>query len=79
MVGLLALAGSTVVFWFARTIEALVIARTFQGLSCAVVWTVGMALIVDTMGKDQVGAAMGIVSTAMTVGTVMGPFIGGVV
>ncbi|KAL4813258.1 major facilitator superfamily domain-containing protein [Aspergillus spinulosporus] len=78
MVGLLALAGSTVVFWFARTIEALVIARTFQGLSCAVVWTVGMALIVDTMGKDQVGTAMGIVSTAMTVGTVIGPFIGGV-
>ncbi|KAL4993944.1 major facilitator superfamily domain-containing protein [Aspergillus recurvatus] len=53
MLGLLALAGSTVMFWFARTIEALVVARTFQGLSCAVVWTVGMALIVDTMGKDQ--------------------------
>ncbi|KAL6232768.1 hypothetical protein BDW75DRAFT_242670 [Aspergillus navahoensis] len=79
MAGLLALAGSTVMFWFARTIEALVVARTFQGLSCAVVWTVGMALIVDTMGKDQVGAAMGIVSMAMTVGTVMGPFVGGIV
>ncbi|KAL4975574.1 major facilitator superfamily domain-containing protein [Aspergillus desertorum] len=79
MIGLLALAGSTVMFWFARTIEALVIARTFQGLSCAVVWTVGMALIVDTMGKDQVGAAMGFVSMAMTVGTVTGPFVGGVV
>ncbi|KAL4903162.1 hypothetical protein BDW74DRAFT_52941 [Aspergillus multicolor] len=78
MIGLLALAGSTVMFWFARTINALVIARAFQGLSCAVVWTVGMALIVDTMGKDQVGAAMGIVSMAMTVGTVMGPFVGGV-
>ncbi|RDW79270.1 MFS transporter [Aspergillus mulundensis] len=79
MIGLLALAGSTVMFWFARTINALVIARAFQGLSCAVVWTVGMALIVDTMGKEQVGAAMGIVSMAMTVGTVMGPSVGGVV
>lgn len=66
-------------FWFARTVSALVIARIFQGLSCAVVWTVGMALIVDTMGKDQVGAAMGIVSMAMTVGTVVGPFVGGIV
>ncbi|KAL4770091.1 major facilitator superfamily domain-containing protein [Aspergillus nidulans var. acristatus] len=68
MVGLLALAGSTVVFWFARTIEALVIARTFQGLSCAVVWTVGMALIVDTMGKDQVrlwGRLLGELSIAL--------------
>ncbi|KAL4787942.1 major facilitator superfamily domain-containing protein [Aspergillus varians] len=79
LVGLLALAGSTVMFWFARTVTALVVARTFQGLSCAVVWTVGMALVVDTMGKDHVGAAMGIVSMAMTVGTVVGPFIGGVV
>lgn len=38
-----------------------------------------MALIVDTMGKDQVGTAMGIVSMAMTVGTVVGPFVGGIV
>ncbi len=66
-------------FWFAHRVSALVIARTFQGLSCAVVWTVGMALIVDTMGKDQVGTAMGIVSMAMTVGTVVGPFVGGIV
>ncbi|KAL4944185.1 hypothetical protein BDV06DRAFT_220551 [Aspergillus oleicola] len=79
LIGLFALAGSTMMFWFARTISMLVIARVFQGLSCAVVWTVGMALIVDTMGKDQVGAAMGIVSMAMTVGTVFGPFVGGVV
>ncbi|KAL4968355.1 MFS transporter [Aspergillus stella-maris] len=78
LIGLLALAGSTIMFWFAQTISMLVIARAFQGLSCAVVWTVGMALIVDTMGKDQVGAAMGIVSMAMTVGTVSGPFVGGV-
>ncbi|KAL4746070.1 hypothetical protein BDW72DRAFT_207661 [Aspergillus terricola var. indicus] len=65
LVGLLALAGSTVVFWFARTIEALVIARTFQGLSCAVVWTVGMALIVDTMGKDQLSIALIFVDIAL--------------
>ncbi|KAL2837843.1 major facilitator superfamily domain-containing protein [Aspergillus pseudoustus] len=79
LIGLLALGGSTVMFWFAQSAAALVIARTLQGLSAAVVWTVGMALIVDTVGKDQVGAATGIVSMAMTVGTVSGPFIGGLV
>ncbi|KAL4878840.1 major facilitator superfamily domain-containing protein [Aspergillus karnatakaensis] len=78
LIGLLALAGSTIMFWFARTVSALVVARVFQGLSAAVVWTVGMALIVDTVGKAQVGTAMGIVSMAMTVGTVSGPFVGGV-
>ncbi|KAL3478656.1 major facilitator superfamily domain-containing protein [Aspergillus californicus] len=79
LIGLLALGGSTVMFWFAGTVSELVIARVLQGLSAAVVWTVGMALIVDTVGKDQVGTAMGIVSMAMTVGTVFGPFVGGLV
>ncbi|PWY88942.1 MFS amine transporter [Aspergillus heteromorphus CBS 117.55] len=78
LVGLLALAGTTIVFWFAETVSALVIARTLQGLSAAVVWTVGLALVVDTVGKEQVGAAMGYVSMALTVGTVFGPFIGGI-
>lgn len=79
IIGLLALGGSTIMFWVARTLASLVIARVLQGLSAAVVWTVGMALVVDTVGKDQVGAAMGYVSMSMTVGTVFGPFIGGVV
>ncbi|OJJ97145.1 hypothetical protein ASPACDRAFT_80634 [Aspergillus aculeatus ATCC 16872] len=78
MIGLFALGGTTVVFWFARSLSSLVIARALQGLSAAVVWTVGMALVVDTVGKDQVGAAMGYVSMALTVGTVFGPFIGGI-
>ncbi|KAI9369318.1 major facilitator superfamily domain-containing protein [Aspergillus egyptiacus] len=77
LIGLLALGGSTVMFWFAHTLSALVVARLLQGISAAVVWTVGMALVVDTVGKEEVGASMGIVSMAMTVGTVSGPFIGG--
>ncbi|KKK19139.1 hypothetical protein P175DRAFT_0520762 [Aspergillus ochraceoroseus IBT 24754] len=76
--GLLALGGSTVMFWVARTLSSLVVARVLQGLSAAVVWTVGMALIVDTVGQDQAGKAMGYVSMAMTLGTVFGPFLGGV-
>ncbi|KAF9892506.1 hypothetical protein FE257_001615 [Aspergillus nanangensis] len=79
IIGLLALAGSTVMFWVATTLMSLVIARILQGLSAAVVWTVGMALVIDTVGKDQVGSAMGYVSMSMTLGTVFGPFIGGAV
>lgn len=65
-------------FWFTTTISFLVIARVLQGLSAAVVWTVGLTLVVDTVGREQVGVAMGYVSLAMTVGTVFGPSIGGV-
>ncbi|OJJ51223.1 hypothetical protein ASPZODRAFT_87332 [Penicilliopsis zonata CBS 506.65] len=79
LAGLLTLAGSTAVFWFSASLAMLVLARVLQGLSAAVVWTVGMAVVVDTVGQDRVGAAMGIVSTAMTVGTVTGPFLGGII
>jgi MFS family permease len=76
--GLLAVAGSTVMFWMARSPAPLVIARFLQGLSTAAVWIVGNALIIDTMGKDQLGTAMGYVSMALTIGTLAGPAIGGV-
>lgn len=65
-------------FWFARDGASLVIARILQGLSGAAVWTVGLALIVDTVGKDQTGFAMSFVSVSMTVGIVSGPFLGGI-
>lgn len=79
ILGLLALGGATIMFWFARDAASMVIARILQGLSGAVVWTVGLALIVDTVGRDAAGVAMGYVSVAMTVGIVSGPFIGGIV
>lgn len=65
-------------FWFARDSASLIIARVLQGLSAAVVWTVGLTLVVDTVGKSQTGVAMGYVSAGQTVGMVSGPFIGGI-
>jgi MFS family permease len=78
VLGLLALGGSTVMFWFARDGASLVIARVLQGLSGAAVWTVGLALVVDTVGKDRTGLAMSFVSVSTTVGLVSGPFLGGI-
>ena len=34
-----------------------------QGLSCAICWTVGSALLVETVGKLEIGLAAGYVST----------------
>lgn len=42
-------------------IAVLVVARLLQGVSAAMVWTVGLALIVDTVAKDEVAQTMGIV------------------
>ncbi|KAK4452416.1 major facilitator superfamily domain-containing protein [Podospora aff. communis PSN243] len=78
LLGLLALAGSTLLLCLGTTVALLVVGRLLQGFSAAVVWSVGLALLVDTVGKD-VGQSMGYVSIAMSVGLLISPVIGGAV
>ncbi|KAL8725510.1 MAG: hypothetical protein Q9181_006394 [Wetmoreana brouardii] len=77
--GLLALAGSTMMLCFGHNIGVLVAGRLLQGISAAVVWTVGLALLVDTVGQKEIGQVMGFVSIAMSVGILVAPLLGGVV
>lgn len=50
-----------------------------QGLSASVVWTVGLALVSDTVEKDQIGQALGYTTAAFSIGSLAGPLLGGVV
>lgn len=59
LIGLLALAGATLLLCLSRTVALLVLGRILQGLSAAVVWTVGLALMVDTVGQAAIGEMMG--------------------
>jgi MFS family permease len=79
LVGLVALAGSTVMLCLARTVALFVLGRILQGLAAAVVWTVGTALLVDTVGQKEIGEVLGYVSVGMSVGVLIGPLLGGVV
>lgn len=78
LLGLVALAGSTLLLAFGNSIGLFILGRLLQGLSAAVVWSVGLALLVDTMGS-KVGLAMGYISISMSVGLLLAPVIGGVV
>lgn len=40
----------------------LAIARVAQGASCAVVYSVGFAIVIDTVGEDKLGQTFGTVS-----------------
>ncbi|KAI4195261.1 MAG: hypothetical protein LQ348_002488 [Seirophora lacunosa] len=79
LVGLLALAGATLMLCFGNTIGVLLAGRILQGASAAIVWTVGLALLVDTVGQKEVGQAMGYVSISMSVAILVAPLLGGVV
>lgn len=77
--GLALLFASTVMFAFGRSPVILVLARCLQGASAGIVYTVGLALLVDTVGRNEVGAWMGSVLSGMSAGVMIGPFIAGII
>lgn len=79
LLGLVALGGSTVMLCVGRNIGVIAAGRVLQGMSAAVVWVVGLALLVDTVGGDDIGQAMGYVGLAMSLGLLLAPLLGGVV
>jgi MFS family permease len=79
LLGLLALGGSTAMLTAGSSLGVLVTGRFLQGLSAAVVWTVGLALLSDTVAKEDIGQAMGYVAAATSIGSFLGPLLGGVV
>ena len=61
------------------SIGVLVTGRLLQGLSAAIVWTVGLALLVDTVGQTDIGQTMGSVFLAMSLAFLVAPLLGGIV
>jgi MFS family permease len=61
------------------SITVLIVGRLLQGLSAAVVWVVGLALLADNVGKEEVGQTMAWVFMGMSLAMLVGPLLGGVV
>lgn len=62
-----------------NTLTLLVVGRLLQGIAAAVVATVGLALLVDTVGHDDIGQAAGWVSISISIAYLVAPLLGGVV
>jgi MFS family permease len=77
--GLLAIGGATVMLCLARVVWLIVLGRILQGAAAAVVWTVGTALLVDTVGEEKIGETLGWVSSSMGIGFFLAPLLGGIV
>lgn len=60
--GLVALIGATLMLAFGQSVAVLIVARVLQGTSAAVVWTVGLAMVMDTVGPENLGKVIGTVS-----------------
>jgi len=61
LAGLVALLLSTTLLALGESTAVLAIARIFQGMSSAVVWTVGLAVCLETVGPQNLGKTIGAV------------------
>ncbi|MEV7729704.1 MFS transporter [Streptomyces sp. NPDC087917] len=62
----------------APTLGLLIAARAAQGLGAAVMMTLTMAFVGETVPKAATGRAMGLLGTTSAIGTALGPSLGGV-
>ena len=72
-------AAATLIFGLLTNIHALVASRRFQGLSAANIYTGGFALLVDTVGHDEIGKWMGFVLSFANAGILVSPLLGGMI
>ncbi|KAI4115910.1 MAG: hypothetical protein LQ338_007794 [Usnochroma carphineum] len=78
LIGLLALLAATLMLFLGQTVPVLVLARILQGTSAAVVWTIGLALVLDTVGPGNLGKTIGSIFGFISIGELAAPVLGGV-
>jgi multidrug resistance protein len=75
--GLFALAASTLLFATVQLFPFLMLARVLQGVSAAVAWTAGLALISTVFPAEERGKPLGLALSASGIGVLLGPAVGG--
>lgn len=56
-----------------------ILGRMLQGFASTIVWTTGLAVLVDAVGQAHIGEYMGYIGIALNAGTLVAPLLGGVV
>ncbi|THY37454.1 MFS general substrate transporter [Aureobasidium pullulans] len=79
LIGLIALGAATSLLLVARSLALIIVARALQGISAAVAWVAGPALLADSVDPDQIGYFMGFMGDAMGLAILAAPAIGGAV
>jgi len=62
----------------APTLGLLIAARAVQGLGAAIMMALTLAFVGETVPKERIGSAMGLLGTMSAAGTALGPTFGGV-
>ena len=79
LLGLLLAFAATLLYTFGKNPATLVAGRCIQGFSVATVFTVGLAQLVDSVEREELGQWIGFVLSGMNMGVMISPFLGGLV
>lgn len=79
LLGQVAMAASIILLCVATSPGLLAVGRLMEGLSAAVKWTSGIAMVIDAASESEIGEIVGHCSLSMTLGTLLGPPLAGVV
>ncbi|KAM0748071.1 MFS general substrate transporter [Meredithblackwellia eburnea MCA 4105] len=72
------MAGAVILFMETASFTAMIISRILQGISGTGIWTLGLSLITDSVPEERVGTVMGQVMIGFSLGSLIGPPVGGV-
>jgi MFS family permease len=79
LVSLLVLLAASMMLCFGRSVNVFIVGRLLLGISGAVVWSVEMALVVDSVLKAEVGQCLGHVFMSISMACLVAPLVGVVV
>lgn len=77
LIGITIFTGASLLCGLAPNLELLIAARALQGLGAAVLMALTVALVRETVAKDRMGSAMGLLGSMSAIGTALGPSLGG--
>lgn len=77
LVGLGFLLAGCVCLWAANNLVVLILGRVLQGVSAGFVWSIGLALIADTIGFNEVGEVLAYADISLCFGLASSPPIAG--
>ncbi|PYH47549.1 putative MFS transporter [Aspergillus saccharolyticus JOP 1030-1] len=79
LLGLIFLGASMVLLALAHTIALFIVARLLQGAATAMVAVAGLALLTDSVPASNLGQTIGYLGSAVALGFLLGPLLGGLV
>jgi EmrB/QacA subfamily drug resistance transporter len=77
LAGILLFVAASILCGLAVTLDILIVARAAQGVGAAILMALTLALVAETVPKERIGGAMGLLGTMSAIGTALGPSLGG--